>query len=310
MPIDPQARAILDGAAALNAPSVEEVGVEEARRSLAALVAMQSPSPDLGGVEDRQIPGPAGKIPVRVYTPLGAGPFPVLVYFHGGGFVLCNVDTHDGTCRSIAAGSGCVVVSVDYRLAPEHRFPAAAEDCYAATRWVAGNAGLIGGDATRIGVGGDSAGGNLAAVTALMCRDRGGPRLGFQLLVYPVIDAACDTPSFRENAEGYYLTASAMRWFWAHYLAEPHDGAHPYATPLRAPDLSGLPPALIITAEYDPLRDEGETYAKRLGAAGVPVTLSRYDGMIHGFFSMGMMLDRGREAMAEAAAALRSALAA
>jgi acetyl esterase len=263
----------------------------------------------VGSVVDRRIPGPAGDIPVRVYTPNGTAPFPLLVYFHGGGWVLGGIDTHDGTCRSLANGAGCVVVSVDYRLAPEHRYPAAAEDCCAATQWAAAHAAELGADARRVAVGGDSAGGNLAAVVALMARDRGGPALVLQLLIYPATDARFDTASYRDNADGYLLTAADMRWFWDHYLGDSGRGAEPYASPLRAADLSGLPPALVITAEFDPLRDEGEAYAKRLEDAGVASRLSRYDGMIHGFFGMGQMIDRANAAVGEACANLKLAYA-
>jgi acetyl esterase len=200
------------------------------------------------------------------------------------------------------------VVSVDYRLAPEHPYPAAPEDCYAATQWVAKNGSEIGIDVSRLAIGGDSAGGNLTAVTALMARDRGGPGLRFQLLVYPVTDYALDTPSYRENGEGYFLTRDMMRWFWQQYLADPSHADHPYASPLRAADLANLPPALCITAGYDPLRDEGEAYAERLRAAGVAARTSRYEGMFHGFFGMAAQIDAARKAVAEAAAALRSAL--
>jgi acetyl esterase len=229
----------------------------------------------------------------------------VLVYFHGGGWVLGGLETHDGVCRGLANGAACVVVSVDYRLAPENKFPAAAEDCYAAAAWVAKHAPVIGGDPRRIAVGGDSAGGNLSAVVALMAGDRQGPELSLQLLVYPVTDSACDTPSYRENAEGYLLTRDAMAWFWNHYVRDDRDRINPHAAPLRAGNVAGTPPALVITAEFDPLRDEGEAYARRLEAAGVPVTLTRYDGMIHGFFGMTMVMDKARAAMHEATMALR-----
>jgi acetyl esterase len=248
---------------------------------------------------------------VRVYTPrdAGAGPLPGLVFFHGGGFVLCNLDTHDGLCRGLANAAGCVVVSVDYRLAPEHRYPAAPDDCYAATQWVAKNGGELGIDVTRIAVGGDSAGGNLTAVVAQMARDRGGPKLRFQLLIYPVTQHAFETESYRENAEGYFLTVGMMRWFWDQYLEKPEHGREAYASPLRAASFANLPPGLCITAGYDPLRDEGEAYAARLREAGVPLPATRYAGMFHGFLSMNLQLDKAREALAEAAAALRSALA-
>jgi acetyl esterase len=195
---------------------------------------------------------------------------------------------------------------MEYRLAPEHKFPAAPEDCYAATCWVATNAAAIGGDPGRIAIGGDSAGGNLTAVVAQMARDRGGPALVYQLLVYPVTNYGSDTASYRENADGYLLTRDAMVWFWNHYLRSAADGNNPLASPLRTHDLRGLPPAMVLTAEFDPLRDEGEAYAMRLQEAGVPVTLKRYAGTIHGFFSLGAVLDQGKQAMADAAAALRT----
>jgi acetyl esterase len=231
----------------------------------------------------------------------------LLVYFHGGGWVLGGIETHDGVCRELANAAGCVVVSVDYRLAPEHKFPAAVEDCYAATQWAAAHAGDLGADARRLAVGGDSAGGNLAAVVSQMAPDRGGPPIVFELLVYPVTTAAFDTPSYRDNAEGYLLTAGDMRWFWNHYLNGPADADNPYASPLRATRLAGLPPALVITAEFDPLRDEGEQYAQRLEEAGVPTRLIRYDGMIHGFFGMSHMMDKAKAAVREAGANLRLA---
>jgi acetyl esterase len=259
----------------------------------------------VAAVKDLEVPGPAGGIPVRVYRPSEESDLPVLVYLHGGGWAICSIETHDVTCRELANGAGCVVVSVEYRLAPEHRFPAAVEDCYAALGWVAGHAASLGGDPARLAVGGDSAGGNLAAVVALLARERGGPRLCHQLLVYPITDHAFDTTSYRENAEGPLLTRETMRGFWGLYLAREEDGRNPLASPLRAPDLAGLPSAHVITAEYDPLRDEGEAYAKRLAAAGVPVVQRRYDGMIHGFFGFTAQIDRAGEAVADAARELR-----
>jgi acetyl esterase len=229
----------------------------------------------------------------------------MLVYFHGGGWVIGSLDTHDNSCRTLANSTGAIVVSIDYRLAPEHKFPAPLEDCYAAASWVVANAASLGGDAERVAIGGDSAGGNLTAAVALMARDKGGPRFTHQLLVYPVTDAACDTRSYVENAEGYFLTKVSMLWFWNHYLRERLDGENPYASPLRAEDLKGLPPATVLTAEYDPLRDEGEQYGARLKEAGVPTRITRYDGMIHGFFGMGDVLPQAKDAMREAAAALR-----
>jgi acetyl esterase len=244
---------------------------------------------------------------VRLYRP-GAEPAPVLAYFHGGGWVLGSLETHHGVCATLAKLSGCVVCSVDYRMAPEHRFPAAVEDAWAATTWLAEHADAVGGRPGALAVGGDSAGGNLAAVCALRARDTGLP-LALQLLVYPATDADLDRSTYREFADGYYLTRYSMGWFWDHYLPE-GDRFHPDASPLRADDVGGTAPALVITVEFDPLRDEGEAYARRLEEAGVPVTLTRYDGTIHGFFRMPGVIDRANDALAEAAAALRAAFAA
>ena len=307
MPLDPQAQAYLDMLASAGNPPQHTMSVEDARAGFLGPAALAGEPPVVGSVEDREIPGPESQIPVRIYTPEGKGPFPLLVYFHGGGWVLGNLDAHDPVCRALTNAAACITVSVDYRLAPEHKYPAAPEDCYAATRWVAGNASSFNGDTTCIAVGGDSAGGNLAAVVTLIARDRGGPKLMYQLMIYPVTNYSFDTPSYRENAEGYALTKDDMVWFWNHYLPGEDDGKHPYASPLQAQDLSNLPPALVITAEYDPLRDEGEQYAARLQEAGNHVTVRRYNGMIHGFFGKGAMMDQGRQAIEDAAAYLRSA---
>jgi acetyl esterase len=304
MALDPQAQAMLDQLAALGIPDFNTLEPQLARQ----LSNVRPPSPpEVAAVQDRTIPGPAGEIPIRVYTPEGSAPFPGLVYYHGGGFVICGLDSHDGVCRELANESGCVVVSVDYRMAPEEPFPAAPEDCYAATCWVAENGGEIGVDPSRLAVGGDSAGGNLAAVVSLMARDRSGPALRHQLLVYPVTDHSFETASYHENAEGYLLTREMMRWFWGHYLGSDGDGSHAYASPLRAEELSGVPPAHLITAEFDPLRDEGEAYAARLRDAGVATTLTRFDGMIHGFFTMGAAIDAAETAVDEASRELRAA---
>jgi acetyl esterase len=225
----------------------------------------------------------------------------LLVFFHGSGFVLCSLDTHDGMCRNLCAGAGCVVVSVDYRLAPEHKFPAPPDDCVCATRWAVQHAGELSADAARVVLAGDSAGGNLAAATALRLRDENGPVLQGQLLIYPVTDyIEPGTPSMTENAEGYGLTRAGMAWFWNHYLADPADGRHPHASPFQANDLSGLPPALVVTAEFDPLRDEGEYYADRLVQAGVPTQMKRWDGMNHGFFFFPGIVDKATAAIDEA----------
>lgn len=307
MPVDPQVQVYLDQMASLNMPPMSSMTPEVIRQGVAMQLAIFGEGEPVARVENRTIPGPAGEIPVRIYTPEGDGPFPVLVFFHGGGWVICTLDTHDGQCRSLANGARCVVVSVDYRLAPEHKFPAAPEDCYAATKWVAGHAAEINGDGARLAIGGDSAGGNLTAVVAQMAREQGGPRLVFQLMIYPATNFQAKTASKRENGEDYGLTRDDMAWFTNHYLNSADDERNPMASPMLARDLSGLPPALIITAEYDPLRDEGEEYGQLLKQADVPVTVSRYDGMIDGFFGMANMFDRAKEAIAEASQALRAA---
>ncbi len=309
MPLDPQAEAYIAQARAAGVPPTHTLTVEEARRALRARQeAGGGTPPEVARVEHRTLPGPGGPIPVRLCTPPGEGwPLPVLVYFHGGGWVRGDLDTHDRLCRFLSAGAECLVVSVGYRLAPEHRFPAAVDDALAATDWVAEHAGEIGGDATRLAVGGDSAGGNLAAVVALLARDRGRPPLAFQLLVYPVANHAFDTPSYTDNAEGYVLTRADMEWYWSLYLPDEEAGGDVRASPLRAESLAGLPPALVITAEYDPLRDEGEAYAERLRDAGVSVVSRRYPGMVHGFFGMPGVYDQGQQAIELATSNLRSA---
>ncbi|HEU5229865.1 MAG TPA: alpha/beta hydrolase [Ktedonobacteraceae bacterium] len=310
MPLDPQVHTYLEQMAALNAPPLHTLPPEMVRQMIAMQTeaARSTAEPEkVANVEDRMIPGPQADLPVRIYTPQGNGPFPVLVFFHGGGWVICNLDTHDALCRSLTNQAGCVVVSVDYRLAPEHKFPAAPQDCYAATQWVATHGAELNVDTTRIAVGGDSAGGNLAAVVAQMARDRGGPALVFQLLIYPATDFTAKTPSHEENGTGYMLNRQDMSWFTSSYLNNENDKVNPLASPALAPNLKGLPPALIITAEYDPLRDEGEAYGRKLAEAGVPTTVSRYDGMIHGFMSMGSIFERGDRGVEEAATALRSA---
>ena len=307
MPVDPQIQTLLNLRAAL--PPLHTLSVPEARAQFAARDFPGLRRPDIARVTNRSIHASAGAIPLRIYTPLGDGPFPLMVFFHGSGFVVCSLDTHDGMCRNLCAGAGCVVVSVDYRLAPEAKFPAASDDCLEATHWAVANAAALDADPGRVFVAGDSAGGNLAAVTALRLRDEGGPHVLGQLLIYPVTDHYDPgTPSMTENAEGYGLTKSGLIWFWDHYLSHPSDGAHPHASPLRAASLAGLPPALVVTAEYDPLRDEGEYYAERLRQAGVPTQLKRWDGMNHGFFYWPGVVDRATEAMDAACGWVKSQL--
>ncbi len=301
--LHPEVRALLEMMDAQGAPPLETQDPVEARGARLEPMKMLGGEPDaLGRVENLLVPGPDGDVPVRLYASGHGGLRPALVYFHGGGFVFGNLDSHDAVCRALAKESGAMVISVDYRLAPEHKFPAAVDDAYAATVWVAANAEKLGIDARRIAVGGDSAGGNLATVVAMRCRDAGGPTLAAQVLIYPVTDVSSfETGSHRELGEGYFLTRAGMEWFTGHYLASADQKRHPEASPLLAPNLSGLPPALVITAEFDPLRDEGEAYAQRLKQAGVPVTATRYPGMIHGFVSMRGVLSGGRQAIEEAA---------
>ncbi|MEU6769072.1 alpha/beta hydrolase fold domain-containing protein [Streptomyces sp. NPDC046853] len=285
----------------------------EARRILAAPPAQGKTAPPVGAVRDRTVPGPAGApdLPVRVYRPEGPGsPRPTVVFFHGGGYTLCGLDTHDATARTLCAESGAVVVSVAYRLAPEHRFPAAAEDAYAALCWAEASAGAggLGGDPGAVVTAGDSSGGGLATVAALMARDRAGPAVALQVLIYPVLDAGQDSGSYTSNATGYFLTAAHLRWFWRQYLGPDGDGTHPYASPATA-DLSALPPAHIVTAGCDPLCDEGEAYAVKLGLAGVPVTRGHYPGMFHGFLGFPRLLDDARAAVADVAEAIASTVA-
>jgi len=262
----------------------------------------------LAGIDDFVIPGRAAPIGARVYRPQGASPLPVVVYLHGGGWVVGDLDTHDATTSALAARSGCVIVSVDYRLAPEFPFPAGLEDCYDALRFVAEHGEELGVDPRRVAVAGDSAGGNLAAALCLLARECGGPAIAFQLLVYPATDHFGDWPSYEELGDGRHgLSIALLHWFSAHYLADRADAADWRASPVRAVDLAGLPPALVLTAGYDPLRDEGEAYAARLARAGVATTVHRYPTAVHGFFALGDTEVR-QVGIDEASAALREAL--
>jgi|SRR5579871_711341 len=308
MSLDKHVRVLLDQLAATGAPKLWELGPQAARAAMKLSVFRNSDEP-IGATSDRHFPGPKGDVGVRIYSPLSAKAplLPGLIFFHGGGFVLGDLDSHDGLCRVLCNESGCRVVSVDYRLAPEHPFPAAVDDCFAATQWVARNAAELGIDAGRLAVGGDSAGGNLAAVVAVLARDAGGPKLCFQLLIYPVTQlGGPDTGSMRENAKGYFLEKASMEWFTRLYCPELGHREDPRLSPLLTKDLSGLPPAYVVTAGFDPLRDEGKAYADRLDAAGVAVTYVNYPGMIHGFFSFRGLVPKAREAVAAAAAALKA----
>ncbi len=307
----PDIQAVLTELDKQGIPEMNTLSVDGARSLLEELFASTDDPEPVGAVRNFSIDGPGGGVPIRIYTPEGSGPFPVLVYFHGGGWILGSLDTHDPTCRALTNASDCAVVSVDYRRPPEHPFPAPVKDCYAATRWVSENPGVVHGDPDRIAVGGDSAGGNLAAAVAQIARDSDGPSLAHQTLLYPATNHAFDTASYSENAEGYFLTKADMEWFWDHYLPYDLNGQNPYASPLRARDLTGLPTASVVTCGFDPLRDEGLAYARRLNEAGVNVTSRTYEDMIHGFMSMLVEpdLDHARDAIAEIGADLQTAFA-
>jgi acetyl esterase len=283
----------------------------ESRRAamIAATTNPAYPKHQIHAVHDRTIPGPAGDIPVRVFTPTAAPNLPLLLWFHGGGWVTGNLDTHDQLGRTLSDAAGAIIASVDYRLAPENKFPAAVDDCVAAYEWALAHAGEVGADASRIAIGGDSAGGNLAAVVSLVAREKGLPQPRLQLLVYPVADYEFDSAAMIDNAQGYFLEAGSMRWFYDHYAGTQADFDDWRFAPARAEDHSGLARAVVVTAEFDPLRDQGEMYAKQLQAAGVPTESVRADGLIHGFFGMHEFMPPGRESWDVSVAALREALA-
>jgi acetyl esterase len=306
MPLDPKAKALIDMMAQMPLPPWSELNAVTFR---AMMDAGRFPPPDLplAEIANSTVPGPAGPIAVRIYRASLEPSQPVIVYFHGGGFVIGNLDSHDGTCRRLSHGIGCTVVSVDYRLAPEHVYPAAVDDSFAATQWVAEHADFLKIDKSRLAVAGDSAGGNLAAVVAIIARDRGGPAICHQLLTYPVTDMAFKSESYTSNGSGYFLTKDMMAWFGQQYVPTGHDIEDPLLSPLYHENLAGLPPATVITAEYDPLRDEGEAYARKLEEAGVPTKLVRYDGVFHGFFSMNGAVDQADDAHAFAAGELKKA---
>jgi acetyl esterase len=311
-----QMKAVLDELAAFNAPPIAKLSPENARNNptaadavIGVLAKQGRPAVEMvADISHQLIPSPAGDLLARIYRPQGRGPFPVLVYFHGGGWVIANLGTYDASCRALTNTAKCMVVSVAYRQAPEHKFPAAAEDAYAALQWVMTNAAQIKGDPRRVAVGGESAGGNLATVTCLMARDRQGKMPVHQMLIYPVTNYAFNTPSYREigTNPNVPLNRLGMEWFWDKYLNSPADGSNPYASPLRATSLKGLPPATVITADIDPLRSEGQAYAQRLRTEGVSVRATNYTNVTHEFFGMGAVLNKAKQAVREAAAGLRS----
>jgi len=313
VPLDPQIQAIRDQRERDNVPPLYAMSLTEARAADLASIREGGGEPEpVHEVANLKITGPGGELPLRLYRPArrlyrpaSERPLPALIYFFGGGWVLGTIDTADGVSRSLANASGALVVVVGYRLAPEHRFPAAIDDCYTAVRWIAGHAAEIGADPARLAVGGDSAGGNLAAGVALRAR-ADGPALAGQLLVYPNTDQLADDQSMRAVDDPFLFNRHSVAWYRQHYLTDPGDAANPLASPLRAESLAGLPPALVITAEYDPLRDQGEAYARRLADEGVQVELSRYPGMAHGFFTMVGTVDASRAAIEQAASRLRA----
>ena len=310
--LHPQTRALLDLIAQSGIPPTHLLSVADGRAFYRERRwATQPAPPEVASVQDLAASGPHAAIPLRLYRPLGSSSkalLPVLVYYHGGGWVIGDLDTHDTLCRELANLTRCAVVAVDYRLAPEHRFPAAVDDCIAATRWVHANANELRLDASRLAVGGDSAGGNLAAVVALDARDRGDLPIVFQLLIYPATDMQRSFPSHVENAQGYNLTKESMDYFVGHYIADPAQLKDWRASPLLHPNLSNLPPALVLTAGFDPLRDEGAAYAERLTAAGSAASYVLFARQIHGFVPMGRVLDEARTAVALCAAELRRTL--
>ena len=305
MPLDPETQGLIDMVTEAGFPDIAQSKPDDVRAFLAAMNAAGPAGPDLAKVEDVD----AGGVGARVYTPAGDGAKPIIVYYHGGGWVLGTVDESDGYCRLLADKTGAIVVSVDYRMAPEHRFPAAAEDSYAALVWIAENAASLGGDANRIVVGGDSAGGNLAAVVSQLARDRSGPKIALQVLSCPVTDHDFKRPSYIDNATGYFLHADAMEWFFDHYTPNAADRDDPRCSPIKASSLAGLPPAYVITCGYDVLRDEGDAYAAALESAGVPVTLKHYPDQCHVFNAFALALPKADAAVDEIVSAVKTAVA-
>jgi acetyl esterase len=301
-----QARAVLDERARAGGPSMREAPVAVSRAAQWEWLPYGGRPEPVARFEARVIPAPSAEIPVFVYTPQGSGPFPALVVFHGGCWIVGNIEISDAPHRALANATGCVVVAVNYQKAPEHPFPIPLDDCSAAFAWTLDHASELDVDPARVGVAGDSAGGNLAAAVCLKAREAGGPQPAVQLLIYPAVDPALDTPSARDYAEGYGLSTADMRWSWEQYVPDPRDRTDRLAAPLRAESLAGLPPAIVVTAEFDILRDEGLAYADRLEAAGVPVFRHHYDGTVHGFFTMAAAVDECRQMLLDVAGDLAS----
>jgi acetyl esterase len=309
MPVDPDVEGLLKEMAASGAPPIHQVSVAEARAMAESepMRALAGELIEVGAVADITIPVDGAEIRGRVYTPHGSAPHPVVVFFHGGGWVICSLDSHDNLARSICRDADAIVVSVDYRMAPEHRFPTAAHDAFAATKWIAANAASFGGDASRLAVCGDSAGGNLSAVVTQMARDAGGPPITFAALIYPAVDMTFAGGSIDENGSGSFLERDSMAWFMTHYLSD-DDRKNPLASPALHPNLANLPPCFIATCEYDPIRDEGEAYGKALRDNGGTAEVKRYDGLIHAAATMTGVLAGGRQLVADVGARLHQAL--
>ncbi len=309
MPLDPQVEKVLEQSKAAGRSAFNWMDHLKAREMLDRMLLTSDMPPKVGNVEDRGIPCPWGTLPLRVYTPAGAGPFPVLVYYHGGGWVTNSIETHDSLCRHITRLSECVVISVEYRRPPEHKFPEPVQDAYTAMQWAFNNAYSLNSDPNRLAVGGDSSGGNMAAVVCLLSRDRGGPDIKHQLLIYPVLDYYLPgTETYKLFGAGYILDRDLLIWCWNHYLKSNEDINNPYICPLRAASFANLPPAFIITAEYDPLREEGEHFAQKLAQSGVKVRLSRYKGMVHGFVLHWRMYDKAMVCLEEIGSTLKENL--
>jgi acetyl esterase len=307
MPLDPVAKAFLDGLATIM-PDVGTMSAEDTRTKIAEVGAMLAPSALVTEVTDRTIEVDGAEITVRTYRPPADGPLPVVVYYHGGGWVLGRLEDYDAALDALSLQTGCLIASIDYRMAPEWKFPVPVEDCYAATRWVADRAGELGADPDRMAVAGDSSGGNLAAAVALMCRDRGGPAVALQVLVYPIARCHLEPEGYVQGVDTPPLTTVAMAWYAQQYLSSPADVDNPYASPIAAEDLSGLPPTLLVTAEVDPLRDDCMAFGERLREAGVSLVTSHYSDMFHGFYSFRGFIPQGDQAFEEVASALRHRL--